>query len=493
MAEIKQRMILSEIILKSKYRFNVVGDTNVEIASIEIDSRKAGKNSLFIAQQGTVADSHMYIDNCIQNGAVAIVCETLPSVLSAGICYLQTDNSRNATGFLATAFYGNPSESLELVGITGTNGKTSVATMLFQLFSELGYLCGLISTVENKIGTNTIPSTHTTPDPIALNQLLLQMVNAGCRYCFMEVSSHAAHQGRINGLRFAGGLFTNITHDHLDYHITFDNYLDAKKSFFDRLDASSFALTNKDDKCGMVMLQNCKASKYTYGIRTAADFKVKILENDFNGMLLRIGEQEAWFQIVGEFNAYNLASVYGAAFLLGVKEDILVPALSKLKRVSGRFETIRSEKNVYGIVDYAHTPDALKNVLDTIKQIRTGNETLITVIGCGGNRDKAKRPLMAKIASELSDRVILTSDNPRDEDPENILDEMEAGIPGELYKKTLRITDRKSAIKTAVAMASKGDIILVAGKGHEKYQEVKGVKHPFDDKQVLKLNMEESA
>ena len=386
---------------------------------------------------------------------------------------------------MASKFYGEPSKELELVAVTGTNGKTSVATLLYKLFREFGHNVGLLSTVNNVINDEIIPSTHTTPDALAINELLAKMVDAGCSQCFMEASSHAIHQNRIKGLEFAGVVFTNLTHDHLDYHKTFDNYLKAKKQLFDEINDTAFALTNKDDKNGAVMLQNTSATRYSYSLQSMSDFKGKILEADFSGMLLDIDGEQAWFKVVGNFNAYNLLAVYGAAFLLGKDKHEIITHLSKLTSAKGRFDTVYSGNRITGIVDYAHTPDALKNVLETIKEIRTGNEQVITIVGCGGNRDAAKRPIMAEIACELSDKIILTSDNPRYENPEAILDEMQKGIPPVHFKKVLRISDRKEAIKTAVSLSSKGDIILVAGKGHETYQEIQGVKHPFDDKEIL--------
>ena len=463
----------------------VVGTTQQEVTSIQIDSRKIIKGAVFVAIKGLQADGHSFIPTAIEKGASVIVCENKPASLVDGLTYIMVENAQEAVAIMAHQFYDEPSTHVKLVGVTGTNGKTTVATLLYKLFSELGYTCGLISTVQNHIGTEIIAATHTTPDAIQLNALLHKMVEAGCTHVFMEVSSHAIHQHRITGLQFVGGAFTNITHDHLDYHKTFDEYIKAKKKLFDEVNEDAFALTNKDDKNGMVMLQNTKATRYNYGIQHMADFKAKIMESDFNGMLLNIDGEEAWFRLVGEFNAYNLLLVYGTAYLLGRTKEEIITKLSSLGSVKGRFDYIRSNNGIIGIVDYAHTPDALENVLTTINKVRTGNEELITVIGCGGNRDAAKRPIMAEVASNLSTRVILTSDNPRNEEPDAILDEMSKGVPAIHYKKTLRITDRKEAIKTAVSMAQSGDIILVAGKGHENYQEIKGVKHPFDDKSIL--------
>lgn len=464
----------------------VYGNDSLSINNLVYDSRKATKGSLFFAIKGTQADGHAFIDKVIEQGASAIVCEVLPTILQQSTCYIQVANSQKTMALVAATFFNHPSTQLKLTAVTGTNGKTTVATLLFKLFRSFGHRVGLLSTVNNQINDAILPSTHTTPDSIRVNELLREMVDAGCSYCFMEASSHAIDQHRIAGLHFAGTIFNNITHDHLDYHLTFENYIKAKKQLFDEVNEDSFALTNKDDKNGMVMLQNTKATKYTYGLTTLADFKAKIIENDFNGMLLNIDGEEAWFRLVGNFNAYNLLAVYGAAFLLGKDKTSIIQHLSSLESVKGRFEALRSTNGVIGIVDYAHTPDALQNVLETINSIRTQNEQLITVVGCGGNRDAAKRPLMAEVATELSTKVIFTADNPRNEDPEIIIDEMQKGVKPLHYKKTLRITDRKEAIKAAVAMAQKGDIILIAGKGHETYQEIKGEKHPFDDTQVLR-------
>lgn len=463
----------------------VRGLTGVDITSITQDSRKVSNGCMFVAVRGTETDGHNYIESAIEKGATVIVCEELPEYISNAVTYLIVRNSSEALAIAACNFYNHPSKKLTLVGVTGTNGKTTIATLLFNLFRMMEHKVGLLSTVENKIDAEVIPATHTTPDPIALNELLNRMVEAGCEYCFMEVSSHAIDQNRVFGLKFAGGIFTNLSHDHLDYHKTFDNYLKAKKKFFDNLDSDAFALTNKDDKNGLVMLQNTSAAKYTYSMEAMSDFKVRVIEHDFNGMLLNMDGEEAWYSLVGKFNAYNLLAVYAAAFLLGKEKMDIILQLTTIKSVEGRLEYMQSTNKVVGIVDYAHTPDALKNVLATINEIRTQNEKLITVIGCGGNRDTTKRPIMAKVATEMSDKVIFTSDNPRKEDPEVIIDEMEKGVTPNNYKKTLRITDRKQAIKAAVAMAEKGDIILVAGKGHEKYQEINGVKTPFDDKQLL--------
>jgi UDP-N-acetylmuramoyl-L-alanyl-D-glutamate--2,6-diaminopimelate ligase len=477
--------LLSDILYKTRLE-EVVGSTNVAISSVAFDSRKVKKDSLFIATRGTTVDGHSYIDKAIESGAVAIVCEELPLNQKANISYVKVLNSSEALGYIACNFFDNPSEKLKLIGVTGTNGKTTTVTLLFNLFRGLGYNVGLLSTVENKINGNVIPSTHTTPDALALNELLAKMVEEGCQYSFMEVSSHAVVQHRITGLKFAGGAFSNITHDHLDYHKTFDEYIRAKKLFFDQLPDDAFALTNKDDRNGMVMLQNTKAKKYSYGLKSVADFKCRVVENHLNGLLLNIDNQEVWVKLIGSFNAYNILVVYAVSQILKQDKTQVLTTLSNLNSVEGRFQYIKSKTGIVAIVDYAHTPDALKNVLETIKDIRTGNEQVITLAGCGGDRDAAKRPLMAKIACEYSDKVILTSDNPRSENPETILDQMQAGIDPVNAKKTLRISDRKEAIKTAAAFGKPGDIILVAGKGHEKYQEINGVKHPFDDFEIVR-------
>lgn len=463
----------------------VIGNANTTVLHLTYDSRMVGEGSLFFAVKGTQVDGHKYIADVIEKGAAAIVCEVLPDTLDETVTYIKVSNTSEAMGLMAAEFYDHPSKKLKLTAITGTNGKTTVATLLFRLFRSFGHNVGLLSTVQNQINETVIPSTHTTPDSIRINELLEHMVEEGCEYAFMEASSHAIHQNRIKGLHFAGTVFSNITHDHLDYHGTFSNYINAKKKLFDDVNEDAFALTNKDDKNGLVMLQNTKATRYTYSLKAMADFKAKILESDFSGMLLNIDEQEAWFRLVGNFNAYNILAVYGTAFLLGKEKTEIIKHLSNIEAVKGRFEYVRSKDGVIAIVDYAHTPDALKNILDTINEIRTQNEQLITVVGCGGNRDAAKRPVMADIATEYSNKVIFTSDNPRDENPETILDEMQKGVKPLHFKKTLRITDRKEAIKAAIANANKGDIILVAGKGHENYQEIKGVKHHFDDKETV--------
>ncbi len=479
--------LLSDILYKTRLE-EIIGSTNVAISSVTFDSRKVKKDSLFIATRGTASDGHHYIEVAIEAGAVAIVCEELPEELKENITYVKVLDSSASLGYIACNFYDNPSEKLKLVGITGTNGKTTTVTLLFNLFRGLGYNVGLLSTVENKINTTVIPSTHTTPDALALNELLAKMVEAGCQYAFMEVSSHAIVQHRITGLKFTGAAFSNITHDHLDYHKTFEEYIKAKKMFFDNLQDDAFALTNKDDRNGSVMLQNTKAKKYSYGLKSIADFKCRVIENHLNGLLLNIDNQEVWVKLIGSFNAYNVLVVYAIALLLKQDKVQVLTTLSNLNSVEGRFQYIKSKNAIVAIVDYAHTPDALKNVLETIKDIRTGNEQVITLVGCGGDRDAAKRPIMAQIACEYSNKVILTSDNPRSEDPEDILNQMQAGINPVEMKKTLRISDRKEAIRTAVAFAKEGDIILIAGKGHEKYQEIKGVKHPFDDFEIVKEN-----
>lgn len=461
-----------------------IGSTDVEISEVCFDSREIKPNALFVAIPGTLVNGHQFITQAVSQGAGAVLCEKLPEQLEQHVCYLKVENAAKALGVIAANFYDNPSSKLKLVGITGTNGKTTIATLLFQLFRELGYKVGLLSTVQNQINEQVIPATHTTPDPIAINRLINDMVAGGCDYCFMEVSSHAVAQHRIEGLKFAGGIFTNLTHDHLDFHKTFSSYLKAKKAFFDQLSSSAFALTNIDDKNGMVMLQNTQAKKKTYGLKNMANFKAKVLENHFKGLLLQIDHQEIWFKLVGSFNAYNLLAVYGAATLLDQDKDRVLTTLSHLNGAEGRFDLV-SLSGVIGIVDYAHTPDAVQNVLHTIQDIRKGTEQVITVIGCGGDRDKTKRPQMAQVACDWSNKVILTSDNPRSEKPEQIIKDMVAGVLPNNQKKTLSITDRKEAIRTACHLAKAGDIILLAGKGHEKYQEISGIKYPFDDKQIL--------
>jgi UDP-N-acetylmuramoyl-L-alanyl-D-glutamate--2,6-diaminopimelate ligase len=480
--------LLSEILYKARIE-EVIGSTHIAISSVTFDSRKVKKDTLFVAIRGTATDGHNFIEKAIEAGAAAIVCEELPASQKENIAYVKVMDSSLALGFIGCNYFDNPSGKLKLVGITGTNGKTTTATLLFNLFRNLGYNVGLLSTVENKINNNIIPATHTTPDALALNELLAAMVEQGCDYAFMEVSSHAVAQHRVAGIQFTGGVFTNITHDHLDYHKTFDEYIKAKKGFFDTLPDSAFAITNKDDRNGMVMLQNTKAKKYTYSLQGVADFKCRILENHLNGLLLNINNHEMWVKLIGTFNAYNVLAVYAVASLLKQDPTNILTTLSNLSAPEGRFQYVKSNGGVVGIVDYAHTPDALKNVLETIKDIRTGNEQVITVVGCGGDRDAAKRPVMANIACQYSNKVILTSDNPRSEDPEEILNQMQKGIDPVEAKKTLRISDRKEAIRTACSIAKKGDIILIAGKGHEKYQEIEGVKHPFDDLEILKENI----
>lgn len=478
-------MILSEILYKISLQA-VSGKTDIEINKIVFDSRQVEKGSLFVAISGTQVDGHQFISKAIELGASAILCEHLPETLNEEITYIQVENSAKAMGFAAANFYQHPSKKLKLVGVTGTNGKTSIATLLFRLFRRLGYRCGLLSTVQNQIDDDIIPSTHTTPDSVKVNELLSDMVQKGVSYCFMEVSSHAVVQERITGLSFVGGIFTNLTHDHLDFHGTVDNYLKAKKGFFDQLPATAFALVNTDDKVGKVMLQNTAARKETYSLKNIGTFKGKVLASGLLGLQMEIDNKEVWFKLIGSFNAYNLLGVYGAAILLGEDSDEILMQLSDIQPPAGRFEQVVSKKNIVGIVDYAHTPDALKNVLETIVDLREGNQQIITVVGCGGNRDATKRPIMAEIACKMSDKVILTSDNPRNEDPMDILAEMQKGVSAIHFKKTQTIEDRHEAILAAVKMAKPEDIILVAGKGHETYQEIKGIKHHFDDKEELK-------
>ena len=464
---------------------------NAEVSHLTMDSRKVAPGSLFIAVRGTVVDGHSFISTAISQGAAAILCEEMPAEMPADVTFVQVANAPKAMGFVAANFYGHPSKKMKLVGVTGTNGKTSVATLLFRLFRGLGYRCGLLSTVQNQIDDTILPATHTTPDAISANELLLKMSQVGCTHVFMEVSSHAVVQERIAGLHFAGGIFTNITHDHLDFHGTFDNYIKAKKGFFDQLPRSAFALTNADDKRGAVMLQNTLARKESYSLQTLGTFKGKILADGLFGLEMTIDDRQVWFKLIGRFNAYNLLAVYGAAMLLGEDEEETLTQLSAVTPPSGRFEQVISDDKIVGIVDYAHTPDALQNVLETIQNLRQNNEEgyfpqIITVVGCGGNRDAAKRPIMAQIAAKLSDRVILTSDNPRFEDPMVILEQMQAGVSPVNVKKTRTIEDRREAIRAAVALAKPQDIILVAGKGHETYQDIQGTKHDFDDRLVLR-------
>lgn len=474
---------LKDILYKTGI-LEVQGSTAVTVDNVVFDSRKVRKGCLFVAVKGTQSDGHAFIGQAVRDGASAVVCENFPEVASPDVTYVKVQDAATALGVIASNFYGNPSEKLKLVGVTGTNGKTTTVTLLFQLFRKLGFGTGLISTVRNQINEQVIPSTHTTPDPVQLNGLLAAMVDEECRYAFMEVSSHAVVQKRVAGVTFAGGVFTNITHDHLDYHKTFEEYLKAKKTFFDGLAPDAFALTNMDDRNGSVMMQNTRAKSYSYGVRSMADFKCRLVENQFSGLLLNMDGQELLCRLVGSFNAYNLTAVYATAILLGLDKMTVLTALSALHPVEGRFDYITSPRKVVGVIDYAHTPDALQNVLSTLHDISSGGR-IITVVGCGGDRDAAKRPVMARIACELSDKVIITSDNPRSEDPGSIIRQMEQGVDVQHARKTLSIADRREAIKAAVALSEPGDIILVAGKGHEKYQEVNGVRHPFDDKQVL--------
>ena len=478
-------MRLNEL-LKHVEVLSTIGNAEVEITGVNIDSRRIEDGHLFVAIPGTVTDGHKFIPKAIELGATAVLCETIPEEKQPNVTYIQVASTEDAVGKVATLFYGDPSRKLKLVGVTGTNGKTTIATLLYNMFRKFGHKCGLLSTVCNYIEDEAIPADHTTPDPIELNRLLAQMVKAGCEYAFMECSSHAIAQKRIGGLKFAGGLFTNLTRDHLDYHKTFENYRDAKKAFFDGLDKDAFAITNADDKNGMVMVQNCKANVKTYSTRTMADFKAKIIECHFEGMYLDINGKEVGVQFIGKFNVSNLLAVYGAAVMLGKKPEDILLILSTLKSVSGRLEPIHSPEGYTAIVDYAHTPDALENVLNAIHEVLNGKGKVITVCGAGGNRDKGKRPIMAQEAVKQSDKVIITSDNPRFEEPQDIINDMLAGLDQKQMKKVLSIVDRREAIRTACMLAEKGDVILIAGKGHEDYQEIKGVKHHFDDKEVVK-------
>lgn len=464
----------------------VKGSTEITINKMDFDSRKIESNDVFIAIRGTISDGHDYIEKAIQLGAVAIVCETFPEIIANGVTYIQVKDTNSALAIMAANYFGNPSQNLKLVGITGTNGKTTIASLLYQLFKKAGYKVGLLSTVKILVDDVEYKATHTTPDSITINQYLKEMIDAGVEYCFMEVSSHGIHQKRTEALHFAGGIFTNLSHDHLDYHPTFAEYRDVKKSFFDNLPKTAFALSNIDDKNGQVMLQNTVAKKCTYALKSYADYKTQILESQLSGLLLKINGHEVWVKLIGTFNAYNLLAIYGTAVELGLESLEVLRLMSELESVSGRFQYIVSTTNITAIVDYAHTPDALENVLKTINDIRTKNEQLITVVGCGGNRDKSKRPIMGEIAAELSDKAILTSDNPRNEEPETIIDEMEQGVAPQNYKRILSITDRKQAIKTACQLAQPNDIILIAGKGHEMYQEIKGIRHDFDDMKIVK-------
>lgn len=478
-------MLLQDILYKTKLQ-SVHGDTGIEVLDICIDSRKVKPGAAFVAVKGTVADGHQFIDIAVKNGAVAVICEVLPQLLSEKVTYVQVQNSAATAGLAAHNFYGSTSEKLKLVGVTGTNGKTTIATLLYKLFTSLGYKCGLLSTVQNKIGEKILDATHTTPDAVSLNALLAQMVAEGCEYVFMEVSSHAIHQHRIEGLQFAGGIFSNITHDHLDYHKDFNEYIRVKKMFFDSLPKNAFAITNIDDKRGMVMVQNTSANVKTYSLRSLSDFKGKILDNGIMGLHMMVDEQEVHFRLIGEFNAYNLLAVYGAAICLEQNRQEVLQHLSSLSGAEGRFDYMVSPKEkVIAIVDYAHTPDALLNVLATIKKLKKGYEQVITVVGCGGNRDKTKRPVMAEVACGHSDRIVFTSDNPRNENPDEIIKDMEVGVPVAAKRKCISITDRREAIKTAISLANAEDIVLVAGKGHENYQEINGVKNHFDDKEVV--------
>ncbi len=482
--------ILKDILYKVAIE-SVTGSTEIDIHKIDFDSRKIEANDVFVAIRGSLSDGHDYIEKAIQLGAVAIICDTLPENIEKGITYIKVKDTNTALAFMAANFFGNPSEKLKLVGVTGTNGKTTIASLLFQLFQKAGFKVGLLSTVKIMVDETEYKATHTTPDSITINYYLNEMIGAGVTHCFMEVSSHGIHQKRTEALHFVGGIFTNLSHDHLDYHPTFAEYRDVKKSFFDSLPKTAFALSNIDDKNGTVMLQNTVARKFTYALKSYADFKATILESQLSGLLLKVNDNEVWVKLIGTFNAYNVLAIYGTAIELGMDSLEALRLLSDLESVSGRFQYIVSEGSITAIVDYAHTPDALDNVLKTINDIRTKNEQLITVVGCGGNRDKTKRPIMAKIASDLSDKAILTSDNPRNEDPEVILDEMEKGVEAHNYKKILRITDRKQAIKTACQLAQPNDIILIAGKGHETYQEINGVRHHFDDMETVKEILEQ--
>lgn len=463
----------------------VHGATDVTISKIEFDSRKVESNTAFVAIKGTLSDGHDYIEKAIALGATVIVCEQFPETIIQGITYVQVNDTNEALAYLSANFYDNPSEKIKLVGVTGTNGKTTIASLLYQLFKKAGYKVGLLSTVKIMVDTEEFKATHTTPDSLTLNYYLDQMVQEGCEFCFMEVSSHGIHQKRTDALHFAGGIFTNLSHDHLDYHNTFAEYRDVKKSFFDYLPKSAFAISNSDDKNGAVMLQNTKAKKITYALKSYADYKAQILENQLSGLLLKINDNEVWVKLIGSFNAYNLLAIYAVAVELGIEQFEALRLLSELESVSGRFQFIVSNSKITAIVDYAHTPDALENVLQTIENIRTKNEQLITVVGCGGDRDKTKRPVMANIASTLSDKAIFTSDNPRTENPEIIIQEMEKGVEPQNFKKTISILDRKQAIKTACQLANPNDIILIAGKGHETYQEINGVRYDFDDLQIV--------
>ena len=482
--------ILKDILYKVAIE-SVTGSTEIAIHKIDFDSRKIEENDVFIAIRGSLSDGHDYIDKAIQLGATAIICDILPENIEKGITYIKVKDTNTALAFMAANYFGNPSEKLKLVGVTGTNGKTTIASLLFQLFQKAGFRVGLLSTVKIMVDETEYKATHTTPDSITINHYLNEMIDSGVTHCFMEVSSHGIHQKRTEALHFVGGIFTNLSHDHLDYHPTFAEYRDVKKAFFDSLPKTAFALSNIDDKNGSVMLQNTVARKFTYALKTYADFKAQILESQLSGLLLKVNDNEVWVKLIGTFNAYNILAIYGTAIELGMDSLEALRLLSDLESVSGRFQYIVSKENITAIVDYAHTPDALENVLKTIDDIRTKNEQLITVVGCGGNRDKTKRPIMAQIATNLSDKTILTSDNPRNEDPEVILNEMEEGVEPQNFKKMLRITDRKQAIKTACQLAQPNDIILIAGKGHETYQEINGVRHHFDDMETVKVILDQ--
>ncbi|WP_299552211.1 UDP-N-acetylmuramoyl-L-alanyl-D-glutamate--2,6-diaminopimelate ligase [Seonamhaeicola sp.] len=474
-------MILLKDILYKVSINAVVGDTGVTVNAVHFDSRTIGKGDVFVAVRGSVVDGHDYIEKAIERKATAVICETLPQILIEGVTYIEVDNSNKALAILASNYYGAPSENLRLVGVTGTNGKTTVASLLYQLFKNAGYKVGLLSTVKILVDDKVYTATHTTPDSLTINKYLKEMNDEGVEFCFMEVSSHGIHQGRTEGLHFEGGIFTNLSHDHLDYHNTFAEYRDVKKAFFDGLSKKAFALVNTDDKNGLVMLQNTKAKKFTYALKRYADYKAQILENQLGGLLLKVNDNEVWTKLIGNFNAYNILAIYATSELLGLEKFEILRLISDLESVSGRFQYLVSDEKITAIVDYAHTPDALKNVLETINSIRTKNEELITVVGCGGDRDKTKRPKMGHIATELSTKVIFTSDNPRSEDPEDILKDIEKGVEPQNFKKSLTIVDRAQAIKTACQLAQPNDIILIAGKGHETYQEIKGERFDFDD------------
>jgi UDP-N-acetylmuramoyl-L-alanyl-D-glutamate--2,6-diaminopimelate ligase len=478
------KMLLKDILYKVSIEA-VKGSTEVAIQKIEFDSRKVQENDVFVAIRGTVSDGHEFIEKAISQGAAAIVCDTLPELVVSNVTYIQVKDTNSALAFIASNYFNTPSDKIRLVGVTGTNGKTTIASLLYQLYKKAGYKVGLLSTVKIMVDDTEYKATHTTPDSLTINQYLNEMISVGCEYCFMEVSSHGVHQKRTEGLHFEGGVFTNLSHDHLDYHPTFAEYRDVKKSFFDHLPKTAFALSNSDDKNGAVMLQNTSARKRTYALKSYSDYKAQILENQLSGLLLKINDNEVWVKLIGTFNAYNLLAIYGTAIELGMDSLEALRLLSELESVSGRFQFIVSSDKITAIVDYAHTPDALENVLNTINNIRTNNEKLISVVGCGGDRDKTKRPIMANIASQMSDTVIFTSDNPRTENPATIISEMEKGVEPQNYKKTISIEDRKQAIKTACQLANANDIILIAGKGHENYQEINGVRHHFDDMETV--------